>query len=38
LLAIVTGRVPPAIGTGVGLEFPREQLHLFDGRSGTRLS
>ena len=38
LLAVVAGGAPPALGAGVLLTLPRERLHLFDGRTGTRLS
>jgi ABC-type sugar transport system ATPase subunit len=37
LLAVVVG-APPAPGARVSLTFPPERLHLFDGRSGARLT
>ena len=37
VLAVVTDRISPTVGTGVHLTFPQERLHLFDGRTGTRL-
>jgi ABC-type sugar transport system ATPase subunit len=38
LLAVVSGPASPAVGTEVSIAFPRDRLHLFDGRSGTRLA
>jgi ABC-type sugar transport system ATPase subunit len=37
-LAVVVGSGPPSIGAPVFLELPFDRLHLFDGRTGTRLS
>jgi len=37
-LAVVAGLAPPPVGAQVFLAFPPDRRHLFDGRTGTRLT